>query len=92
MINDFDLNLDFPCGSSYMFIIYYRKEVKNYFIRTFKDKIIPANSLLMIKLDKDYILNKKEIISVSDNFFQINPLSDKIEIQKLAVKNNQETE
>jgi hypothetical protein len=87
-MNDFDLNIDYPSSSSYIFIIYYKKEDNKYYLRTFKDKQISGQWLLMIKLDKEYQLIKKEIISISDYFFQIITNQDKIEIKRLAMKNN----
>jgi hypothetical protein len=87
-MNDYDLNIDFSSSSSYIFIIYYKKDDNKYFLRTFKDKQIPGQWLLMIKLDREYPLVKKEIISISDYFFQIITNQDKIEIKKLAIKNN----
>jgi hypothetical protein len=87
-MNDYDLNIDFSSSSSYIFIIYYKKDDNKYFLRTFKDKQITGQWLLMIKLDREYPLVKKEIISISDYFFQIITNQDKIEIKKLAIKNN----
>jgi hypothetical protein len=72
-----------------VFIIYYKKDTNKFSLRTFKDKQIPGNSLLMIKLEKNYILTKKEIISVSDNYFQLTAYPDRLDIQKLAIKTGQ---
>lgn len=37
-------------------------------------------------------MTRKEILSISDYFFQLNPLPDKLEIHKLANKNSQNSE
>jgi hypothetical protein len=92
MLNDFDLNIEFSSASSFIFIIYYKKESNKYYLRTFKDKQIPGQWLLMIKIEKDFVLSKKEIFSISDYFFQIITTNDKIEIKKLAIKNKQDSE
>jgi hypothetical protein len=92
MANDYDLNLDYASNSSYIFIIYYKKEDNKYYLRTFKDKQISGLWILMIKLDREYQLIQKEIISISDHFFQIITNQDKIEIKKLELKNSTNSE
>jgi hypothetical protein len=46
----------------------------------------------MIKLHRPHILVKKEIVSTSDYFFQLDPQGDILDVQRLAIKNNQVTE
>jgi hypothetical protein len=89
IVNDFELSLDYPLSITYVFIIYFKKETNKFNLRTFKDKQIPGNSLLMIKLDNNYVINKKEIIAVSDNYFQLTSYPERLDIQKLAIKSTQ---
>jgi hypothetical protein len=89
IVNDFELSLDYPVSIIYVFIIYYKKDTNKFGLRTFKDKQIPGSSLLLIKLDDDYPITKKEIISISDNYFQLTPYNERLDIQKLAIKTNQ---
>ena len=65
--------LPFP----YIFAIYYRKEDKSYYIRSFSGKG-SDNKLLFIKLknNEKYILKQKELISAGDSIFQITPMQN----------------
>lgn len=82
----------------YVFIIYYKKgkirlkpENNSFYLRAYRDKQLPGTALVLIKIDEDYAVSKKEIIAISDYFFQINTSWEGIEILKLPSKMNQNT-
>ena len=92
-IPDFELNL--PNTDSftypYIFSIYYKKEDKSYYIRSYSGKG-SDNKILFIKLrnKNKYPLKQKEIISAGSVIFQINPIinSNELEIMNLTHKKN----
>lgn len=72
----------------YIFSIYYKREDKSYYIRSYSGKG-SDNKILFIKLrNKDkYIIKQKELISAGSIIFQINPLeNNKLEIINLTYK------
>lgn len=79
----FNINLDYELNYSenlpypYIFAIYYKKEEKSYYIRAYSGKG-SDNKILFIKLknNEKYIIKQKEIISVGDLIFQINPIKN----------------
>ena len=74
---DFELNYEMELSFPYIFSIYYKKEDKSYYIRSFSGKG-SDNKILFIKLKNDdkYILKQKELISAGDSIFQITPMHD----------------
>ena len=92
-IPDFELNL--PNNNSftypYIFSIYYKKEDKSYYIRSYSGKG-SDNKILFIKLrnKNKYPLKQKEIISAGSIIFQINPIinTSELEIINLTYKKN----
>ena len=74
---DYELNYEKNLSFPYIFAIYYRKEDKSYYIRSYSGKG-SDNKILFIKLKnkEKYVLRQKEIISVGDTIFQITPLQD----------------
>ena len=90
-IPDFELNLSNNNFSyPYIFSIYYKRENKSYYIRSYSGKG-SDNKILFIKLrnKNKYILKQKEIISAGSIIFQVNPInSNELEIINLTNKKN----
>ena len=90
-IPDFELNLSNSNFSyPYIFSIYYKRENKSYYIRSYSGKG-SDNKILFIKLrnKNKYILKQKEIISAGSIIFQVNPInSNELEIINLTNKKN----
>ena len=87
---DFDLNNVEKINYPYVFVIYFQKESKNYYIRAYSGKN-SDNRLLYIKLSNNYNLplKQKEIISAGNIIFQITPIeNNKIEIIDLSKKHS----
>ncbi len=78
-------------SGTYIFIIYYKKETNRFYIRTYRDKLSPSLSLVLIKLDSKYFIRKKEILAIGDIYFQLQVLPEYLEIIKLSSKSSQET-
>ena len=74
---DYELNYSEKLLYPYIFVIYYKKEEKSYYIRAYSGKG-SDNKILFIKLKNDikYIIKQKELISAGDTIFQITPLYD----------------
>lgn len=66
-------------------------ECNSFYLRAYRDKQLPGTALVLIKIDSEYEISKKEIISISDYFFQINTSYEGIEILKLPSKLNKNT-
>lgn len=74
IVNDFLLNINnvnLNEIGTYVFIIYYRKETNKYCLRACKDKSNTKNTMLLIKLTNEYILNFREVISIGDVYLKI---------------------
>ena len=86
-IPDFELNFDKNLSFPYIFVIYYKKEDKCYYIRAFSGKG-SDNKILFIKLknNEKYLLKQKELISAGDSIFQITPIDNFLEIVHLGRK------
>jgi len=85
---DFELNLNEYLPYPYIFVIYYKKEVKSYFIRAFAGKG-SDNKILFIKLKNNdkFILKQRELISAGNKIFQIDQINDNaLEIINLEKK------
>lgn len=83
---DFILNLKEKYNYPFIFMIYFNKETKSYFIRSYSSQNID-NRIIYIKLTKGYSLpvKQKEIILAGNIIFQINPLQNNaLEITNLS--------
>ena len=87
---DFELDYSEQLLIPYIFVIYFKKEEKSYYIRAYSGKG-SDNKILFIKLENDnkYIIKQKELISVGDIIFQVIPMKDNyLEIIHLDRKKN----
>ena len=83
---DFILNLKDKYSYPYIFMIYFEKDTKSYYIRPYSGKN-NDNRILYIKLGKGYNLplKQKEIISAGNIFFQVTPVDNNhLEIVNLS--------
>ncbi len=88
IINDFDLNLEGGEHGPHSFIIYYRKDVNKFFLKCYRDKIHTGQIHIKIDSNTEYVINKKEIVLLSETYFQLTPHSDgRLEIQNLGSSN-----
>ena len=86
--NDFELNYSEILSYPYVFVIYYKKEEKSYYIRAFSGKG-SDNKILFVRLKNEnkLVLKQKELISAGDTIFQITPLANNdLEIIHLSKK------
>ena len=86
---DFILNLKEKYNFPYIFIIYYIKESKSYFIRPYSSKN-NDNRILYVKLTNGYSLplKQKEIISAGNIIFQVSPIeNNNLEVVNLSKQN-----
>lgn len=73
-------------GFPYLFIIFYKREDRRFYIKDYHEKGL-QNKLLFIKIDskKRFYVQKKEMISVGNFIFQLSPLpGEKIEIKNVT--------
>ena len=85
---DFILNLNEKYPYPYIFMIYYEKDSKSYFIRPYSSKN-NDNRILYVKLTNGYNLplKQKEIISAGNIIFQVSPIeNNNLEIVNLSNK------
>ena len=83
---DFVLNLKEKYNYPYIFMIYFKKETKSYFIRSYSGKN-NDNRIIYIKLTNGYSLplKQKEIILAGNVIFQVKPLENNVlEITNLS--------
>ena len=83
---DFILNLNEKYPYPYIFMIYYEKDSKSYFIRPYSSKN-NDNRILYVKLTNGYNLplKQKEIISAGNIIFQVSPIeNNNLEIVNLS--------
>ena len=86
---DLILNLKEKYFFPYIFMIYYEKESKSYFLRPYSGKN-NDNRIVYIKLTKGYNLplKQKEIISAGNIIFQVSPIENNhLEIVNLSKQN-----
>ena len=86
---DFILNLKDKYNYPYIFIIYFEKESKSYFIRPYSSKN-NDNRILYVKLTSGYNLplKQKEIISAGNIIFQVSPIeNNNLEVVNLSKQN-----
>ena len=94
---DFELNYSEKFSYPYIFVIYFKKEEKSYYIRAYSGKG-SDNKILFIKLkhDNKYIIKQKELISLGDTIFQITPIHNNfleiihLEKKKYNTNNNKQ--
>jgi hypothetical protein len=92
VVNDYVLNIDnTDYQLNHIFFIYYRKESNQYFLRSYKEKNVQNQSypIVLVRLDKQYPLSKKQIVKIGDIYFQVTPGDDSIEIQEIDAKSPQ---
>ena len=85
---DFDLNYTTDKPYPYIFMIYYKKEHKEYYIRSYYHKTIDTK-ILFIQLNPKYNLpiKTKEIISAGNSIFQLSIVKNKnLEIINLSIR------
>ncbi len=83
---DYLLNLNEKFNYPYIFMIYFDKETKSYFVRPYSGKN-SDNRILYVKLTNGYSLplKQKEIISAGNIIFQVSPLENKsLEVVNLS--------
>ena len=83
---DFILNLKEKYSYPYIFMIYFEKDSKSYFIRPYSSKN-NDNRILYIKLTNGYNLplKQKEIFSAGNIIFQVSPIeNNNLEIANLS--------
>jgi len=91
--NDFELNYPETLSYPYVFVIYYKKEEKSYYIRAFSGKG-SDNKILFVRLKNEnkLVLKQKELISAGDTIFQVTPLDNNhleiIHLSKRKTLNN----
>ena len=75
--SDFVLNLKEKYNYPYIFIIYFDKDTKSYFIRPYSSKN-NDNRILYVKLTNGYNLSlkQKEIISAGNIILQVSPIEN----------------
>ena len=86
--SDFILNLKEKYNYPYIFMIYFEKESKAYFIRPYSNKN-NDNIIIYINLTNEYNLplKQKEIFTAGNIIFQANPLeNNNLEISNLSKK------
>ena len=92
---DFELDYSDKLLYPYIFVIYFKKEEKSYYIRAYSGKG-SDNKILFVKLKNDnkYIIKQKEFISVGDTIFQVSPMKDNfleiIHLERTKKNNNKQ--
>ena len=89
-MNDFVLNMNANEVGSHVFIIYYKKELNKFFIRSYRDKFIKSPNFLLIKIEESFPITRQETMMIADLFFQIKVGQDKIIITKMPCKKSPE--
>jgi hypothetical protein len=91
--SDFILNFKDKLSYPYIFMIYFERDTKSYYIKSYISKD-DENKILYIKLNHEYYLpiKQKELIIAGNIVFQVSPISNtKLEIINLS-KENESTE
>ena len=87
--SDFILNFKDKLSYPFIFMIYFEKESKSYYIKSYMSKD-DQNKILYIKLNHEYYLpiKQKELIIAGNIVFQVSPISNnKLEIINLSKGN-----
>lgn len=96
IINDILIAPNFKDINSHFFVIYYRKEEKKYYIRTYKDQLSNGLSVLLVKIKKTFPIKKSEMFMIGDLFFvfkiNISNSNKILSITKLSCKRSPEEE
>ena len=85
---DFELNYNTNKHYPYVFMIFFKKESKEYFIRSYYHKTIDSK-ILFVQLNTQYNIpiKSKEIISAGNSIFQLSLVKNKnLEIINLSIK------
>ncbi len=92
-INDYDLAFDNSNQAPHSFIIYYKKDVNKFYLKSYRDKLFTGQIHIKVDPKLEYTISKKEIVLLSENYFQITPApSGLIEIQNLGASNVREND
>lgn len=89
-INDLVIGSNLKDIGNHLCVIYYRKEQKKYFIRTYKDQLSNGLSVLLIKIKTNYSINRTELFMIGDLFFVILPKNNELKLKKLSCKRSPE--
>ena len=96
IINDILIAPNFKDINSHLFVIYYKKEERKYYIRTYKDQFSNGLSVLLVKINKYYPIKKSEMFMIGDLFFVFKVHVEKniknISITKLSCKRSPDEE
>ena len=86
--SDFIFNFKNKYLYPYIFMIYFEKEDKSYYIRPFIGKN-DDNKILYIKInhDNNFALKQKELIFIGNILFQASPIGNNLEIANLSQEN-----
>ena len=87
---DFILNIKDKFSYPYIFMIYFDRNSKSYFIRPYLGKNKESNKILYIRLNHEYNLpiKQKELIIAGNIIFQVSPIeTNKLEIINLSKDN-----
>jgi len=87
---DFILNIKDKFSYPYIFMIYFDRDSKSYFIRPYLGKNDENNKILYIRLNHEYNLpiKQKELIIAGNIIFQVSPIENKkLEIINLSKDN-----
>jgi len=88
---DFTLNIKDKFSYPYIFMIYFDRGSKSYFIRPYLGKNDENNKILYIRLNHEYNLpiKQKELIIAGNIIFQVSPIeNNKLEIINLSKDNS----
>jgi len=100
VINDFALNIQnneelnksSEINILHLFLIYYKRENKKYYLKTYKDKTKFNQNLpfVLIRIDQPCAIKRKILIKVGEYFFQMIPKNEdnSLEIIQINPKNN----
>ena len=83
---DYELNYSPFLSYPYIFAIYFKKEEKSFYIKSYSGKG-SDNKVLFVKIDnkKRFILNQKELILSGNMIFQVTPIKESsIEVMNLS--------
>jgi hypothetical protein len=70
-------------------MIFYRKDTNKYYLKSYRDKTHKGNIHIKIDSNTEFSIIKKEILFLSETYFQITPLeNNQIEVQNLGKFNN----
>lgn len=96
VINDIEIASNLKDIYKHIFTIYYKKQVKKYYIRTYKEQLDNGLSVLLVKIKKTFPIKLKEIFMIGDLFFvfKVRTIENEsqLTILKLSCKRSPEEE